>query len=434
MRRSLIIGLVLVATACGPQEAAPVDTTIPGTTVQTSTAGTLPATTTSTVPDEPRDTDHPGWIEREWPIPEGVDPWAAVWGEPGMVVLGYAAFERDDSPVPNGLWFFDGSTWSETLVGDVTIADEWGFTPEVTDLVWFGGRYLAFLMGDATTTPGRPSVLVSGDGINWNLEYLGSAPAAALPTGWYATPESPPYPGTSAVARVAVFEGEITAAGWTVLEGDTSFVSIPVIWRSTDGLSWSTTPLPNALFDNEWAGDVAVGPLGYLVEARGPVHQSAMMWYSPDGNEWTHVGFDDQLRMLVSIAVGENAMLALMMDLEADGQPLSLWRSVGGSRWEEVDPPFQAVQPDEGWYPARLMNDRDGLWAMTVEDGETNLWRSGDGLSWTQLPSVVVPAGETMVRPYPLWPAPVIADDRLSLLATLPGRVIRWTEAAGHEG
>jgi hypothetical protein len=350
-----------------------------------------------------------------------------------MVVLGYAAFEPDDSPVPNGLWFTDGSTWTETVIRDVTVSDEYGFTPDVTDLVWFGGRYLAFLMGDTTTTLGQASLLASSDGINWGLEYLGSAPAAAMPTGWYATPESPPYPGTSAVTRVAVFEGEITAAGWTVLGGGQGHGSVPVIWRSTDGRSWSTTPLSNANFDNEWAGDVAVGPLGYLVETRGPVHQSAMFWHSPDGDEWTYLGdrFDDQWRMLVSMAVGETAMLALMMELEIEGQPLSLWRSIDGSRWVEVEPPFESVQHAEGWHPAHLTSDRDGLVALVAGAAQMDIWRTADGLSWTGRPTVTVQPGDPSVHPYRLWPHPVTIDNRLALVATLPGRVVRWTEAAG---
>ena len=208
MRRTfpLIIGLALVVAACAPRDVTEEST-------NTSTTTTNPSAPVTTSPNEPTtnppdgtttDTDDLLWAYQEWSVPPDMDPYDAVWGDSGMVVLGYRALHRDDSPTPNGLWFSDGTEWTETLIQDVTIADGYGFTPDVTNLVWFGGRYLAFLMGDSTTIPGRASMLTSDDGRSWNLEYLGAAPTAALPAGLYATPESPPWPGTSAVARVAI--------------------------------------------------------------------------------------------------------------------------------------------------------------------------------------------------------------------------------------
>ncbi|MDR9450077.1 MAG: hypothetical protein RI637_02565, partial [Acidimicrobiia bacterium] len=328
-----------------------------------------------------------------------MDPYDAVWGDSGMVVLGYRALRRDDSPTPNGLWFSDGTEWTETLIQDVTSADEYGFTPNVTSLVWFGGRYLAFLMGDSTTTPGRASMLTSDDGRSWNLEYLGAAPTAALPAGLYATPESPPWPGTSAVTRVAIHHNEITAVGWTMLGTGADSVSVPVIWRSTDGRAWSTSALPNANFDNEWASDVAVGPLGYLVEVAGPVHQSAMLWYSPDGAGWTYVGdrFDDQWRALVSIAVGEESLLAVLRDLENNGgQSLSLWRATNGLDWEAVESPIPLRATSEGSPLADLANTRQGIVVVAGGGDDTiELWRSLDGMAWTKLPSIAGPPGDS---------------------------------------
>ncbi|MDH3399015.1 MAG: hypothetical protein OEM81_14475, partial [Acidimicrobiia bacterium] len=231
MRRSLtlIIGLALVAAACGLQ-----DVTEETSTTVTATTTTEPITTggeadsqTSTVSI---DSSATAWVRHEWSPPADMEPHAAAWGDPGMVVLGYSSLDFDDSPTANGLWLFDGETWSGTMLSDVTTGDEYGFIPTVTDLVWFGGRYLAFLMGDTTTTAGRASMLTSQNGLDWELEYLGSAPAVATPAGLYATPESPPWPGTSAVARVAVHHNEITAAGWTVLGAGEGFLSMPVIW------------------------------------------------------------------------------------------------------------------------------------------------------------------------------------------------------------
>lgn len=437
MRRGLvlIIALVLSVVACGPAEFTqddPTTTTAPLTTTQPPNGEDHAGTTIPGDDDgEVSLADHPGWIEERWPVLEGVDPRAAAWGDPGMVVLGYTALHRDDSPVSNGLWFYDGSTWHETLIRDVVIADQWGFDPDVVDVVWFGERYLAFLMGDTTTTPGRGSMLASGDGINWTLEYLGSAPSAALPAGRYATPESPPYPGTSAITRVAVTDGRLSAVGWTALDTEQAFLSVPVIWQSTDGRNWSTRVLPNANFDAEWGSDIAVGSLGYLVEAAGPVHQSAYLWFSPDGDRWTYIGdrFDDQWRVLTGMAVSDQAMLALMQDLETEGEPLSLWRSTNGLDWQEVPAPFLDAQYVEGWRLADVTADQSGLIGIAVRGRETQTWRSSDALEWTQLTSVAVPAGQSLIRTYPLWPQATVTTDRLELVATTPGVVLRWTEA-----
>ncbi len=439
MRRAsiLVVGMALVATACGPQDVTEESMTT------TSTTSSNPSSTDTTVPDQPTTnppettsagTDNTQWAYQEWSVPSEFQPFDAAWGDPGMVVLGYRALRRDDSPTPNGLWFYDGTEWTETLLQDVTIADGYGFTPDITNLVWFGGRYLAFLMGDSTTTPGRASMLTSDDGHNWHLEYLGVAPAAAMPAGLYATPESPPWPGTSAVARVAIHDNEITAAGWTVLGTGEDSVSVPVIWRSTDGRAWSTSALPNANFDNEWASDVAVGPLGYLVEVAGPVHQSAYLWYSPNGEDWTYVGdrFDDQWRALVSIAVGEESLVAVLMDLENDGgQSLSLWRATTGLDWEEVESPVPLTATSEGDSLADLANTRQGVVAVVTGEGAADLWRSLDGLVWTKLPSIVLPTADPLVRVFPPAAVPFSTGDRLSLRAAVPGTVARWTEAVG---
>ena len=438
MKRTLIliVGLAMVAAACGPQDATDETTTT------STTDSSVPATTVTTVPDSPT-TTITGWTSNgeadlqwayeEWPAPSDMDPYDAAWGDPGMAVLGYASDHQfDDSPVANGLWLFDGEVWSRTLIREVTIADEYGFDPDVTDLVWFGGRYLAFLMGDSTTTPGRASMLTSSDGINWDLEYLGTAPVAALPAGRYATPESPPYPGTSAVTKAAIYEDEIVAAGWTILESNDGTISVPVIWRSTDGRAWSTSVLPNAQFDNEWASDVAVGPLGFLVEVAGPVHQSAFLWFSPDGQDWTYVGdrFDDQWRMLVSIAVGEESLLAVLMDLEDDGRnSIGLWRSTNGLDWEEVEPPFDLASSPDSYPHADLANTQQGIVAIVGGAGAADLWRSRDGIAWTQLPSIVMPDADPLVRIAPGLPTPVPSKNRLSVMAAVPGTVARWTEA-----
>jgi hypothetical protein len=432
---SLMVGLALALTGCGPPDLSQEETTT------TSTTVLAPSTTVTSTPHESDDgpdgdstleSTDTIWVRREWSPPTNMIPFNAVWGERGLVVLGYTEQQPDDSPTPNGLWTFDGETWSGTMLGDVTIPDEYGFTPVVTDLVWFGGRYLVFLMGDTTTTPGRASMLASSDGINWDLEYLGAAPSAALPAGLYATPESPPWPGTSAITRASIHGHEITVVGWTVLGSGESFLSVPVVWRSTDGRTWSTKALPNANFDNEWASDVAVGPLGYLVEVAGPVHQSAYLWYSPDGNDWVYVGdrFDDQWRGLVAVAVGEKSLFALLMDLEADGgQALNLWRSTNGLDWEEVETPFALEISSDGDRFTDLVNTGGGIVALVTGPTATNLWRTREGVTWTRLPSIDLPrtpAGVLSVRP-----APVSSGGHLVLTAVFPGAVVMWTETAG---
>ncbi len=433
---SLIIGLALVVAGCGSLDLSQAETTT------TSTTVAAPSTTVTTAPGGPGDGIDSGgtldptdtaWFRQEWSTPDGVDPYDAVWGDPGIVVLGYQVVEPDDSPTPNGLWFSDGETWTATTLADVTMPDEYGFTPVVTDLAWFGGRYLAFLMGDPTTTPGRASMLTSDDGVNWDLEYLGSTPTAALPAGLYATPESPPWPGTSAITKASMYTNEITVVGWTVLGSGESFLSVPVVWRSTDGRSWSTKALPNANFDNEWASNVAVGPLGYLVEVAGPVHQSAYLWYSPDGNSWTYVGdqFDDQWRMLVSIAAGEESFIAALMDLEDDGgQALHLWRSLDGLEWEQIETPFPLESSSDGWANVDLVNTGTGIVGVVTGDFQSDLWRSTDARLWARLPSILHPSTDPLDGVARIRPFPILTDGRLSLIATMPGRLVRWTEAA----
>lgn len=258
-----------------------------------------------------------------------------VLGDSGLVVAGAVSTTPRDHPNESALWFYDGLSWTRTLVKDVTTADEYGFPPEVTNLLHWGGRYLAFLQGDPTAPTATASVLVSDDGRDWAIEHILPKPRAGGSLGSVLpTPESPPWPGAAGIAGVTTTATEVIAVGWvTTAQGSTA-----TLWRSTDGRSWTLTPLPNALWDNEWANTVTVGESGWLVAGTGPVHSNSILWFSSDGEEWTAVNEsfgEDVWWSFSSIASAADGLVVHATDLGAD-LAVHAFRSDDGLNWEDT--------------------------------------------------------------------------------------------------
>ena len=80
-------------------------------------------------------------------------------------------------------------------------------------------------------------MLTSLDGIHWERSSIQTVQPQQVKLAFAtATPESPPYPGASAVIGAVVADGAIHATGWVTIEGRIT----GVVW-TFDGSTWTET-------------------------------------------------------------------------------------------------------------------------------------------------------------------------------------------------
>lgn len=397
MRYSLLALVILLAACTGStpgSETTESPTTGPVETTTTSSAATTTApppvtttstTTTSTLPplDPPETADFTTLPMPDEELPHSI--WQYVLGDRGLVLAGAVSTTPRDHPNESALWHYDGRSWTRTLMLDVAAPDEYGFVPDITNLIFWDGRYLAFLQGDPTASQATASMLVSEDGKTWTLEHILPIPrAGGSLEGIYPTPESPPWPGAAGIAGVTTTDTEVIAVGWvTTANGSTA-----TIWRSPDGRSWNLTPLPNALWPNEWANEVSVGGSGWLVAGTGPVHSNSLLWFSPDGEEWTPINEsfgEDVWWSFSSVASGSGGLVVNATDMGEDFATHA-WRSDDGTTWENTGPVDVRWPIDPR---TSLTTDGETINRMRLGGDGVLVDRSADGRSWQPLAGFV---------------------------------------------
>ncbi|MDF1595611.1 MAG: hypothetical protein P1T08_05900 [Acidimicrobiia bacterium] len=296
-------------------------------------------------------------------------------GDAGLVYAGDVSTTPRDHPNEGALWHFDGQVWTRALISDLTTTDEYGDSPHVSELVFWGGRYLAFLLGDPTAPESAASLLASIDGRTWQLEHLLPQRATgSSPGGIFATPESPPRPGGAGIAGVATTADEIVAVGWvTTSEGSTA-----ALWHSLDGRDWTLTTTPNAVWPNEWASAISVGDSGWLLGGSGPIYGTTLLWFSEDGDDWTYIGDrfgEGAWWSFHELASGSNGLAVAAFDM--DSATTSMWRSDEGITWAPTsEPPWP-----EG-SAVSLASDGSTMARLRRLEDTTIVETSPDGLAW----------------------------------------------------
>ena len=336
MRRlALFVGLALVVSGCSGGS---IDVTAPPPPVTPAPIDQPPTTTTTSTPPSvtvPPDTTSSQWSPRETlTLPEGVTAERVARLDGRTVALGVTRAGGEFNIM--GFWATaDGTGWTEVMLSELIDRAQVWELPVVTDLVVFKGRFYAFLMGDERDAAELAATfLVSSDGVDWSLERMDGAVVGALVPGRYATPESPPWPGLSAVSDATVTGDELVAVGWTLIGERSS----PIVWRTSDGSKWTSSVLSNQQTDREWAGRVAVGDLGYLVEGGGPYYTASYVWFSADGTTWKPVTTGTEGEIVYGpLALAPDR--ALMMSLSGfdRGNPIrTVWDSPDGRTWESA--------------------------------------------------------------------------------------------------
>ncbi|MEX0629802.1 MAG: hypothetical protein WEE67_05110 [Chloroflexota bacterium] len=194
----------------------------------------------------------------------------------------------------------------------------------------------------------------STDGSDWSVAEVPPPPAEIFEREGYPAPSVDMQGVAVAGDKLVAWGGaEATnAADWTMVA--------PVLWASSNGLSW--TNVLDSQIGSLFA--VAGGPGGFvaLAETQGSATAAPRdgVWFSPDGQAWERVDVFD-------------------------------------SRWSEVD--FNLVN-DEGMLVKLMMRSAaatsagyvavggDGLCLLgSCLSAEALIWTSSDGRSWSRLPS-----------------------------------------------
>jgi hypothetical protein len=259
-----------------------------------------------------------------------------IAGTADPIVHGYLANETGGGLQDYFLWPLSEGMDSATRVYDLfDVAELWD-VPAISDLESFAGGFYAFLQGDIDAQPGAPSLLYSADGRTWARQSVTVSTGTLLAS---LTPESPPWPGASAVTDAAVGRDRLWATGWVTTETGTS----PAVWSSDDGRNWSVMVVDNLRFDDEYGSRIAVGDLGILLDVGGPVHSGVGTLFSPNGTAWTPVA--EVAAETFTMGLGVGPIEAAIAEWTSDGPMLRT--SPDGITWAQA--PMPEFAPDQGY-------------------------------------------------------------------------------------
>ncbi len=404
MRRSstLIIGLALVATACGPQdvtaETSTTSTAVTTTAGETTTTSPPSGSSTTTTRPSPVTT----WTEQRSAVPENTRLGELLVGSPGYVVLGWHDKIPGVQGARSGLWFSnDGSSWEEVTPAGQEL--EW---VEFNAGVWTGTEYVVVTEGiiNAENTGSDiegdgPLLLRSVNGRDWSIEIVDTAVVAAAPSlgRFFMTPELIQYPGNAGFTDIILGREGLLMTGWL----NTSEGTEAVVWSSRDGDGWTVRRLPGAR-PNVRADRIERGPLGYVVLGSQQVIGggggiTSVLWRSNDEQGWDLINQPSTeypgVELLIpdlwyvnDAAVGPlGYLLSGYLWSDTGAIEWQLWYSDDAKSWAETGP-----FPGEGAYIQDMKGDDDGFLAVgcqTIDEQRlASLWRSPDGRSWTTEP------------------------------------------------
>ena len=188
------------------------------------------------------------------------------------------------------------------------------------------------------------------------------------------------------------------------------------VWTSEDGTVWQR--LEAASFERgdgeheRYMSDVAAGPAG-LVAIGGSdpigwvVPESAVMWHSVDGFDWTEID-DDAFDLAEVNAVTAGGPGFVAVGAAGSGDP-AVWVSSDGLAWEQIGDPSLVVAPEYDFsYLDDVVAGGPGLVAVGCEvpaggdnpgsdagweawtHRQPGIWVSTDGYAWERLPDDAV--------------------------------------------
>jgi hypothetical protein len=140
------------------------------------------------------------------------------------------------------------------------------------------------------------------------------------------------------------------------------------VWLSADGVSWAQSSLPAG--EGAFVESILSTTDGWLIT--GGKDEAHLAWWSEDGRNWSQVdwpiAFENSIQTIISS--GEY-FFVLSNDVFDEGT--TLWRSSDGLTWTEI--PAGPITPTSGFL--------EGVSGGLVFRDEANVSVSADGTTWT---------------------------------------------------
>jgi hypothetical protein len=216
--------------------------------------------------------------------------------------------------------------------------------------------------------------------------------------GWSRVPhDDAVFGGGSGLSSVTVAGPGLVAVGWNEEN--------PAGWTSVDGITWSRVPHDENVFGAAFMESVTAGGPGLVaVGMDGPWGDGdAAVWTSVDGFTWTRVPHDETVfggvdsQVILDVTVGGPGLVAVgndggrgWWDNNAENTA-AVWTSPDGVNWSRV--PHDETVFGNGGNPVMLSVTAGGPGLVAVGAdlhpeslAETPVWTSPDGITWTRVP------------------------------------------------
>lgn len=177
------------------------------------------------------------------------------------------------------------------------------------------------------------------------------------------------------VARMAMIDGRFVAVGH-YRQGGGDYLE-PVTWTSPDGRSW--TPVEDDSFREAFSIiDLTAGPAGLVAATHEYAPGEGSAWSSPDGLRWSEVR-PEAGSIEVNAAVGTSRRYLLAGATGLDTTHPRIWASVDARTWE----PLALEGSDSSGRVTGLSINANGTWAaIGFLEGSPAAWVSRDGVAW----------------------------------------------------
>jgi hypothetical protein len=291
------------------------------------------------------------------------------------VMGGQGATAGIPGPPSNDAWSTtDGVTWHSENVSNLAGGYLMPVVQEADKATLFGGLQGAF-SNNVWQTP---------DGVSWSELSTDAPLSPRLTTG-------------------TEFNGQMWVVGG---EGTRDSSSTPVrndVWRTSDGLNWSSVTPAGAIFSRRAGHSVVVfnnklwviGGGDNVAAAGGPSMRLNDVWSSSDGANWTHQiptgGNIFSPRTFQAAVVYAGKLWVIGGDV-ASGSPNDtyandVWYTADGATWTNAS--ANAAFPAREGHSVAVLNG--SMWLIGGDTGGAvlaDVWKSTDGVTWTQQPPV----------------------------------------------
>jgi N-acetylneuraminic acid mutarotase len=185
---------------------------------------------------------------------------------------------------------------------------------------------------------------------------------------------------------------------WLIGGGRMETIDTNEVWRSADGINWSQVATSGAIFSPRSGHRVLafnnrlwlIGGYDYFATEGGTPNYFNDVWSSADGVTWTQHPTPPFAARAGHDCVAFNGRIWIVGGSSTGTSFNDVWSSVDGQQWQQATPAAQFL-PRVGHRVLALNNQLyvlGGTSGVGSTAGTDEVWRSSDGVTWSQLSGV----------------------------------------------